>query len=175
MAATASAFALSSFWGSAAGRPAHVRLGSELAAADPSTPAARERLRAALEGCVAERKGARSAAKCAGLIAEPCLKLSEGSAPLAAADCYRWEAAGWMNLLEDYRGRLSRRFEADRRKRARLQEAEAGWASDRTPRCDKAASRIGQPSEPAASACELKESSRRAVYLRLLARDAGAL
>ena len=173
MVATAGMLALSPFWGSAFSRTSEPGQAASLVAADLKLPG--ERVRSALESCVSERKGGRAAAKCAGLIAEPCLKRVEGSGGQTLADCYRWENAGWSNLLEDYRTRLAKRFESDAYKSLRLRDAEAEWAADRVRRCDKAASQIGMPSEPAASICEMKESSRRALYLRLLASEAGVL
>ena len=174
MVATASLLALSPFWGSAASRTSDLQ-GSRFVAADLKLPGARDHVRSALEVCTAARKGGRAAAQCAGLIARPCLRLVERSEGQAAADCYRSENAGWVNLLEDYRTRLAKRFETNPSKFLRLRGAEAEWTADWVRRCDKAAGQIGMPSEPAASICEMKESSRRAFYLRLLATEAGVL
>jgi hypothetical protein len=134
MVATAGMLALSPFWSSASSRTSDRGQGTTLVATDLKLPG--ERLRGALETCVSERNGGRAAARCAGLIAEPCLKLVEGSGGQAAADCYRWENAGWSNLLEDYRAKLAKRFESDVGKSLRLREAEAEWAADRIRRCD---------------------------------------
>lgn len=175
VAAGASVLGLAPLWGSAASRTPNLSQGAALIEADPRAPGARERVRAALETCVADRRGGRAAAKCAGLIAEPCLRLVAGAGTRAVADCYRWETAGWSSLLEDYDARLDRRFAADPVRRVRLRDAQAEWAGDRTRRCEQAEASNGLLGQAAAAACELKEHSRGALYYRNLAQGAGLL
>lgn len=163
-------------WGSAASRPASGPASATAIELDPHAPGARSRLRGAIDACVTERRGGRAAARCAGMIAEPCLRLTEaGSAVQASVDCYRWETAGWAHLLEDYGARLDQRFAADPARSVRLRDSEVEWAADRARRCAQAEAASGLRGQAAAAACELKEHSRRALYYRALAREAGLL
>jgi len=175
VAAGASVLALAPLWGSAASRTPDLSQVAALVEADPRSPGVRERLRAAIEACVAERRGGRAATKCAGLIAEPCVRILGSRGGEARAECFRRETGGWSSLLADYHARLATRFADDPARSTQLKAAQAEWAVDRARRCDRAALRIGAASEPAASACDLGERSRRALYFRILAGSAGLL
>jgi hypothetical protein len=161
-------------WGSASVRQDMAQVVA-LVGADPDAPEVRHRVRTMIEACLAERKSAQAATGCAGLIAEPCLRIVGSGGGEARAECFRREAGGWSSLLADYHARLATRFAGDPAKSAQLKAAQAEWVVDRARRCDRAALRIGAASEPAASACDLGERSRRALYFRILAGSAGLL
>jgi hypothetical protein len=172
--AAAAFAALFPLWGSASVRQDMAQVVA-LVGADPDAPEVRHRVRTMIEACLAERKSAQAATSCAGLIAEPCVRILGRRGGEAQAECFRREAGGWSGLLADYHARLATRFADDPARSAQLKAAQAEWAVDRARRCDRAALRIGAASEPAASACDLGERSRRALYFRILAESAGLL
>jgi uncharacterized protein YecT (DUF1311 family) len=116
---------------------------------------------AALEACLGQ-KGARQAAKCVGHVADVCIR----SSAAGEAECYGREAEGWSALIEDYRSKLEKRLVTDRRKLGELQEGQRAWFAERTARCGSLAS---------SAPCEMKESGRRALQLRLIAEQAGVV
>jgi hypothetical protein len=99
------------------GEPASVGLVAQVAAPEPVL---RSPDTVALESCIAQ-KGARTAAKCVGHLADSCLKAAGGAG--AEAECYRRESEAWSALLEDYRRKLEKRLVTDPKRLVELREA----------------------------------------------------
>ena len=151
---------LSSVWVNAASPGYQGDALSALSDAGPASASLRQADAAQLETCLAGYRGMRTATKCIGQIAEACLKAPAAGAP--QADCYQREADGWATIVDSYRTRLEQRYLTDPAKVARLQAGQREWVMDRERRCE-----TGAPS------CEMRESGRRALHLRLLAEQAG--
>jgi uncharacterized protein YecT (DUF1311 family) len=143
------------------GEPASVGLVAQVAAPEPVL---RSPDTVALESCIAQ-KGARTAAKCVGHLADSCLKAAGGAG--AEAECYRRESEAWSALLEDYRRKLEKRLVTDPKRLVELRDGQRAWLAERAQRCDV-------PAPADAAACAMRESGRRVIQLRLIADQAGA-
>lgn len=152
---------LSSMWVNAASPRLDREALSAVSATGRSAPAMRQADAAAIESCLAGHRGVRLATKCIGVVAEACLRLPASAA--AQGDCYQREADGWSTIVDEYRNRLERRYSTDPSKVAKLQAGQREWIADRGRRCE-----VGAPS------CEMRESGRRALHLRLMLEQAGA-
>lgn len=117
-----------------------------------------------LESCIAQ-KGARTAVKCVGHLAESCLKAANGAG--GPAECYGRESEAWSALLEDYRRKLEKRLTTDPKRLFELRDGQRAWLVERAQRCDV-------PAPADAAACAMRESGRRVIQLRLIADQAGA-
>lgn len=122
----------------------------------------------AIEACLGIQPGHRAGTRCIGRVAEACLK--EATADQEA--CYRREADGWAALVNGYRSQLERRYATDGRKLANLQVSQREWQDNFGRRCDvRPTSAEDVDVSASTAACAMRESGRRALYLRILAKD----
>jgi uncharacterized protein YecT (DUF1311 family) len=132
---------------------------------------------ARLETCLATVKGSRGGERCVGLVARACVaeRASGADAERATADCQHREAAAWSELADRFRLALVRTVAGDPAKARRIDAGQRAWLTERQQRCAAAYEGAVAPFNlTALSACDLRETSRRVLYLRLLAAKAGA-
>ena len=103
------------------------------------------------------------------LVATPCTKTPEGSSNLGTADCFRLERAIWDDLLnENFKKLLATLDDIQAMKLRGMQRA---WIAYRDTTCSFYWDKIqGSMAIPMASACDARETARRALLLQFFGR-----
>jgi uncharacterized protein YecT (DUF1311 family) len=99
------------------------------------------------------------------LVATPCMNKPSHASDAATADCYRTETAIWDDLLNDNYKKLLATLDDDQA--AKLRAMQRAWIAYRDTTCNFYWDKIqGTMAGPMVSACEARETARRAVLLR---------
>jgi uncharacterized protein YecT (DUF1311 family) len=98
------------------------------------------------------------------LVSEPCINKSRGS-DHDTADCYRAEAAIWDGLLNENYKKLVAALDNDQNEKARAMQR--AWIAYRDTTCHFYADKLqGTMANPMITACQARETARRAVLLQ---------
>jgi uncharacterized protein YecT (DUF1311 family) len=99
------------------------------------------------------------------LVATPCTNKPEPKSDAATADCYRTETAIWDDLLNENYKKLQGTLDDDQT--AKLRAMQRAWIAYRDTTCNFYWDKIqGTMAQAMVSACEARETARRAVLLR---------
>src|ERR1700733_66082 len=99
------------------------------------------------------------------LVATPCTNKPSHGSNAATADCYRTETAIWDDLLNENYKKLLGRLDDDQT--AKLRAMQRAWIAYRDTTCNFYWDKIqGTMAGPMGSACEARETARRAVLLQ---------
>ncbi len=103
------------------------------------------------------------------LVATPCTNTPEGSSNAGTANCYRVETAIWDDLLnENYKNLLGT---LDDQQTAKLRAMQHAWIAYRDTTCEFYWEKLqGTMANSMISACEARETARRAVLLDFFSR-----
>ncbi len=103
------------------------------------------------------------------LVATPCTNTPEARSEVGTADCYRVETAIWDDLLnENYKALLGA---LDDQQAAKLRAMQRAWIAYRDTTCEFYWEKIqGTMANSMISACEARETARRAVLLDFFTR-----
>jgi uncharacterized protein YecT (DUF1311 family) len=137
---------------------------SALMDSDPAQAAIRQADARKLEGCLSRSSKADT---CILLISAPCEKRARDNHGSAA--CHRREAEAWSTLVDRYRDKAAAYLSGEREKLEALDGAQKAWLDHRERTCAFGYTFIdGSMGVPLAAACEVRETARRAIYLRTL-------
>jgi uncharacterized protein YecT (DUF1311 family) len=132
---------------------------------DVSEVATRKANAAKLEACLRKRQARPES--CLFLLALPCRKKARDNHGEAA--CYRTESDAWSTVLDAYQLKAEEYLGDEQNKLDELRGSHKAWLEYREKACSFIYSFIdGSMSVPLTSACEARESARRAMYLRQL-------
>ncbi len=99
------------------------------------------------------------------LVATPCTNKPSHASDAATADCYRTETAIWDDLLNENYKKLLGTLDDDQT--AKLRAMQRAWIAYRDTTCNFYWDKIqGTMAGPMGSACEARETARRAVLLQ---------
>lgn len=99
------------------------------------------------------------------LVADPCVEKNDSN--LGTANCYRMEAAIWDGLLNENYKDLMNAID-DKADQDKLKEVQRAWIKYRETTCDFYWFKIhGSMAVPMTAACQLRESARRALLLKV--------
>lgn len=127
---------------------------------------------ATIKACVERQENARASAEtCISIIAKPCLGNNEDTAiPSDIVQCYGREEQAWDELLKAaYKG-LHDNLDSDRQ--TKLRDMQRSWLEARKRTCEFFYDYFqGSMAYPMIASCQNTETARRAIFLRIFARD----
>jgi hypothetical protein len=124
---------------------------------------------AAIDACIKEARGKnRHAETCIGTVAETCLGETAGQAAARMEACYNREHLVWEEMLAVTYERLRKGLQATQA--AKLQASHKVWSEARKLGCEFYWEFLrGTAASPLASACYMRETASRAIYLQFFA------
>jgi uncharacterized protein YecT (DUF1311 family) len=132
------------------------------------TPKATEKEAAAIRACAVKYQDdlEKIEQQCLfNLVATPCINKPETKSDVATANCYRTETAIWDDLLNENYKKLLATLDDDQT--AKLRAMQRAWIAYRDTTCNFYWDKIqGTMAQAMVSACEARETARRAVLLQ---------
>jgi uncharacterized protein YecT (DUF1311 family) len=124
---------------------------------------------AAVDACIKEARGKnRNAETCIGTVAEACLSETAGQATARAEACYSREHLVWEEMLGATYERLRKGLSGTQA--TKLQSSQKVWLEARKQGCEFYWEFLrGTAASPLASACYMRETASRAIYLQYFA------
>jgi hypothetical protein len=124
---------------------------------------------AAIDACIKEVRGKnRDAEACIGTVANACLSETAGQVAARAEACYNREHLVWEEMLVATYDRLRKGLQTTQA--AKLQASHKVWSEARKLGCEFYWEFLrGTAASPLASACYMRETASRAIYLQFFA------
>lgn len=132
---------------------------------NPAEPSSGDRQ--VLEQCLAEKADASAPMEaCIGVVSDPCIAIPGNDSTMMMGACLEREATLWDERLNDWYGELMKMMDADRK--ASLKTSQRAWIAMRDSTCAFEASMWGggTGAGPAEIGCILRETGRRALFLK---------
>jgi uncharacterized protein YecT (DUF1311 family) len=122
---------------------------------------------AAVENCLKSQRGRElKGERCIGVVADPCLKRAGSTSEQNA--CADRETVVWDAMLNDYYGRIRNGLEEEQKGKAR--EMQRVWIESRDKTCTFYWDFYqGTMASPMSAYCNLRETARRAMFLKFFA------
>jgi uncharacterized protein YecT (DUF1311 family) len=127
---------------------------------------------ATVDACIKEARGKnRHGETCIGSVADACLSETTGQAAARAEACYSREHLVWEDMLGATYDRLRKGLQGTQA--AKLQSSQKVWLEARKQSCEFYWEFLrGTAASPLASACYMRETASRAIYLQYFADQA---
>src|SRR4029453_13971433 len=139
-----------------------IALSPSVGVAESATPSARDV--AAVQNCLKSQRGRElKGERCIGVVADPCLKRARSTADQNA--CADRELAVWDDILNESYRRLARQLDEEQKGKAR--DMQRSWIETRDKTCAFYWDYFqGTMASPMSSYCNVRETARRAMFLK---------